>query len=170
MQELQDKADPIQITRDGVTSGFGHALICSGYLVEDGRVLLVHHNVFDKWVPPGGHVEAGDTFSGTAAREFREETGLDVEVLSATPALLHDQNATPLPGPFYVDMLEEGFAIPPITQYFYVRRSDRSQSISRQLEEVHDVRWFSAKEIDTLRTFEQVRVLCRYALANHPDA
>jgi 8-oxo-dGTP pyrophosphatase MutT (NUDIX family) len=170
MEVMQEQPDPIQVTRSGVTKGFGHALVCSGYLVEDGKVLLVHHNVFNKWVPPGGHIEAGDTFSDAAAREVLEETGLDVEVLSTTPSLIDDDNATPLPGPFYVDMLTEGFKIPPITQYFYVRRKDRSQEISTQIEEVHEVRWFTAEEIETIPTFEQVRVLCRYALENHPDA
>jgi 8-oxo-dGTP pyrophosphatase MutT (NUDIX family) len=158
------------MTHAGVTKGFGYALVCSGYLVEDGKVLLVHHNVFDKWVPPGGHIEAGDTFNEAAAREVLEETGLEVEVLSATPFLLDDENTTPLPGPFYVDLLGEGFKIPAITQYFYVRRKDRSQSISPQLEEVHAVRWFDIDEIETIATFEEVRVLCRYALKKHPDA
>lgn len=162
--------DPIQITRSGVTQGFGHALVCSGYLVEESRVLLVHHNKFDKWVPPGGHIEAGDTFSGAAAREVLEETGLEVEVISATPALIDDENATPLPGPFYVDLEGEGFAIPSITQFFWVRRINKSQTISAQLQEVHEVRWFDADEIESIPTFEQVRVLCRYALKHHPDA
>ena len=48
-------------------------------------MLLVHHNGFDKWVPPGGHIEPGDTFAQTAAREVKEETGLDVEIISAQP-------------------------------------------------------------------------------------
>jgi 8-oxo-dGTP diphosphatase len=167
---LNSLVDPIQVTRSGVTRGFGHALVCSGYLVEDGKVLLVHHNRFEKWVPPGGHVEAGDTFSGAAAREVLEETGLYVEVLSATPALIDDDNATPLPGPFYVDLEGEGFPIPSITQFFWVRRLDTTQDISPQFQEVHDVRWFDATEIESMPTFEQVRVLCRYALTHHPDA
>ncbi|MEU7404025.1 NUDIX domain-containing protein, partial [Streptomyces sp. NPDC044948] len=29
---------------------------------------------FDKWVPPGGHIEPGESFAGTAVREFKEET------------------------------------------------------------------------------------------------
>lgn len=170
MEDRLEPEDPIQITRDGVTRGFGHSLVCSGYLVEEGKVLLVHHNVFDKWVPPGGHIEAGDTFSAAAAREVFEETGFEVEILSATPLLISDENATPLPGPFYVDLLGEGFNIPSITQYFYVRRKDRSQLISSQLGEVHDVRWFSAGELEAIPTFNQVRALSRYALQHHPDA
>ena len=167
---MSEIPDPIQITRSGVTRGFGHALVCSGYLVEDGKVLLVHHRGFDKWVPPGGHIEAGDTFHEAAAREVREETGLDVEVLSATPSLLNDDNATALPGPFYVDLEREGFRIPAIVQFFFVRRMNRDAPVSAQLAEVHDVAWFDLNEIERIPTFEQVRVLSRYALRHHPDA
>ena len=168
--DMSETPDPIQITRQGVTKGFGFSLVCSGYLVEDGKVLLVHHRGFDKWVPPGGHIEAGDTFSDTVAREVFEETGLEVEVLSTTPALLDDDNATPLPGPFYVDLEREGFRFPSITQFFYVRRKDRSSSVLAQVEEVFDVRWFDASELASIPTFEQVRTVALFAIENHPDA
>ncbi|WP_169583347.1 MULTISPECIES: NUDIX hydrolase [Microbacterium] len=166
---MSDIADPIQITRGGVARGLGYALVCSGYLVEDDKVLLVHHRGFDKWVPPGGHIEAGDMFHETAAREVKEETGLDVEVLSATPSLLNDDNATALPGPFYVDVEREGFHIPAIVQFYFVRRVDREAPISAQLSEVHEVGWFDAAQIEQIPTFEQVRMLSRYALEHHPD-
>jgi 8-oxo-dGTP diphosphatase len=171
MTDIASKSskDPIQITRQGITKDFGHSLVCSGYLVEEGKVLLVHHNGFDKWVPPGGHIEAGDTFDEAVAREFLEETGLAVEVISTVPRLLDDSNASPLPVPFYVDLEREGFKFPSITQFFYVRRKDLTQEITAQLSEVHEVRWFDSNEIESMKTFEQVRVLCRFALEHHPD-
>ena len=147
--------------------------ICSGYLVERGRVLLVHHNRFGKWVPPGGHIEPGETFAQTAAREFREETGLLVRVLSSQP-VIHppDGNATPEPVPFYVDLEREGFRIPAIAQYYFVQRQDGAsgQELQAQPEEVHDAAWFTLDGLDGLPTFEQVRSLARFALRNHPDA
>lgn len=146
----------------------GHNLICSGYLVEDGRVLLVHHNGFDKWVPPGGHIEAGELFPDTVIREFKEETGLEVEVLSAQGGLSHtDDNATPVATPFYADYEREGFAVPAFVQFYWVRRI--AGTLSAELKEVCAVRWFTKDELNTLDTFEQVRVLATYALSHHPS-
>ena len=162
--------DPIQVTRAGVRKPLGYALICSGYLVENGKVLLVHHNGFDKWVPPGGNIEGGDRFDTTVSREFKEETGVDVEVLSATPSLHVDNNATALPGPFYVDLETEGFKIPAIVQFFYVRRKNKNQEIVYQASELHGVNWFTLDELAELETFDQVRSVATYALNNHPDA
>jgi 8-oxo-dGTP pyrophosphatase MutT (NUDIX family) len=40
-------------------------------------VLLVHHRRLDRWLVPGGHVEAGDAaIWDTARREVVEETGV----------------------------------------------------------------------------------------------
>lgn len=48
-----------------------------GALVEHGgRVLLVREG--DRWLLPGGEVEAGESRDEALVRELREETGLDV--------------------------------------------------------------------------------------------
>jgi 8-oxo-dGTP diphosphatase len=161
----------ILIRDDAVTRDTGFVLVCSGYLVENGRVLLVHHNRFDKWVPPGGHIEPGETFAATAVREFKEETGLLVEALS-TQSVIHpaDDNASPEPVPFYVDVEREGFPVPAIVQFFYVRRltGTGEQQVSAQLAEVHEAAWFSLDDLNELPTFDQVRSLARHALRNYP--
>jgi 8-oxo-dGTP diphosphatase len=161
----------ILIRDDEVTRDSGFVYVCSGYLVEQDRVLLVRHNRFGKWVPPGGHIEPGETFAQTAAREFREETGLVVDVISSQP-VIHppDGNATPEPAPFYVDLEREGFPTPAIVQFFYVRRTPAAmgQEAHAQLEEVDAASWFTWEELADLPTFEQVRSLARFALRNYP--
>ncbi len=149
----------------------GLDLICSGYLVSGDSVLLVYHNRFRLWVPPGGHLEPDETFAGTVEREFGEETGLAVEVLSAAP-VIHppDSNATPTPVPFYADVEVEGFARPALVQFYFVRQRHPDQVPTPQLSEVDEVRRFSAKELEEIETFEQVRSLAHYALRHHPDA
>lgn len=164
-------ARSILIRDNEVTRDAGIALICSGYLVERGRVLLVHHRHFDRWVPPGGHIEPGETFAQAAAREFNEETGLLVRVLSSQPGIHPpDAGTTPEPVPFYVDLEREGFSVPAIAQYFYVQRPDDETSVQPrvQLEEVYDAAWFAPEDLDGLQTFGQVRSLARFALGNYP--
>ena len=58
---------------------------CAGAVVRDtsGRVLLVlraNEPSRGMWSIPGGRIEPGESAAEAAAREVREETGLDVEV------------------------------------------------------------------------------------------
>jgi 8-oxo-dGTP diphosphatase len=55
-----------------------------GILVEDGKILLIAHkglsNADLMWLPPGGGVAFGERMEECLKREFREETGLEIEV------------------------------------------------------------------------------------------
>ena len=52
---------------------------CGCIIINDGKVLLVKHNI-GHWDFPKGHVEEGETEEETARREVKEETNLDVEI------------------------------------------------------------------------------------------
>jgi 8-oxo-dGTP pyrophosphatase MutT (NUDIX family) len=63
----------------------GH-ITCTGLVVapDSPRVLLVHHRRLDRWLLPGGHVEAVDAeIWDTARRETVEETGASLAPDSA---------------------------------------------------------------------------------------
>jgi len=51
-----------------------------GVLVEDDKVLLKRHPAIEKFDLPGGGVELDETIPDALIREFKEETGLSVEV------------------------------------------------------------------------------------------
>ena len=56
--------------------------VASGYIVKDDRILLVNHKKHGMWLPVGGHMEGDETPDQTVKREVKEETGLDVEIIS----------------------------------------------------------------------------------------
>ncbi|MCZ4118789.1 NUDIX domain-containing protein [Streptomyces sp. H39-S7] len=47
---------------------------------DEGRILLQRRSDNDLWALPGGGMDMTDSLPGTAIREVKEETGLDVEI------------------------------------------------------------------------------------------
>lgn len=71
------------------------------FVVHDGRVVLMRHPRLGLWLPPGGHVDDGETPDETAVREVFEETGLLVELLGQMgPAI----GVTPLVRPLGIQL------------------------------------------------------------------
>lgn len=65
---------------------FGH-FTCSAFIVNEIRdkVLLIHHNIFESWMWPGGHADGDDDFLHVALKETEEETGVeDIKVLQSS--------------------------------------------------------------------------------------
>jgi len=58
--------------------------VATVYVVNDGATILHEHDRLDMWLPPGGHVDRDELPHEAAAREVREETGLEVDLLTTT--------------------------------------------------------------------------------------
>jgi 8-oxo-dGTP pyrophosphatase MutT (NUDIX family) len=137
--------------------------------VKNGKVLLVHHKKFDKWTPPGGHIEENETPDSAVVREWKEELSLDVAVLPAhESAFSGDANATPIPMPFHIDLEREGFDVPHVGYFFYIKLQGGKGSVKILEKELYDAKWFSKEDISGLKTFEQVRALAKYAIDHYP--
>ena len=54
---------------------------CGCIIIKDDEVLLIKHNK-GHWDFPKGHMEEGETEKQTAVREVKEETNMDVEIVS----------------------------------------------------------------------------------------
>ncbi len=55
------------------------AFCSSVFLVHEGKVLLVLHKRFNKWLPIGGELENGESPIECAIRETKEETGIEIK-------------------------------------------------------------------------------------------
>lgn len=137
--------------------------------MKEGKVFLAHHKKFDKWTPPGGHIEENETPDQALVREWKEELGLDIEIIpAARGAFSGDANATPIPLPFHMDLEREGFDVPHVGHFFFVQVRGQGEEFEVLKEELHDAAWFSKEDLAGLKTFDQVRALAVYAIDHYP--
>lgn len=73
----------LKSSQNSHTKGEGNPLhYCSFFLPFDqakNKIYLCHHIKADDWIPPGGHIEVGETPSDAAIREMQEELSVDIK-------------------------------------------------------------------------------------------
>jgi 8-oxo-dGTP diphosphatase len=90
----------------------------SGFVVHEGRVALHWHRKTGKWLPAGGHIEAGEDPVEAVCREVREEFAIEAEIMPTAqrvdyhgggPSQIEPPVAIleyePEPGHFHVDLV-----------------------------------------------------------------
>jgi 8-oxo-dGTP diphosphatase len=142
------------------------------YDAESERFLLIHHQKLGKWLAPGGHLEPGEEPHLGALRELWEETGLTGHLLDlrAIPNV-HTASVPQLPAPFCV--LAEPIPATPKEDahihidFVYVVEVDRTLALNLDEKEVARAQWFTAAEIETIETFDNIRSVCQAINALH---
>jgi 8-oxo-dGTP pyrophosphatase MutT (NUDIX family) len=121
----------------------------SVYLIDNQKVLLIYHYKLQKWLPPGGHVEANETPAEAARREVREETGLEIEFISQENLQIDCWNAKSIERP-YLCLLEDI----PSYQNIPAHQHVDFIYIAKPIEECHSPafssRWFSWNDLQSL--------------------
>ena len=93
---LHEAADPF--SRNNLSPGH---ITCTGMVLAPDRasVLAVHHRRLNRWLMPGGHVEAADVSAANAARrEVSEETSVEVDTKVSVPLIGIDVHGIPSNG------------------------------------------------------------------------
>lgn len=125
----------------------------SVYIIKEQKVLLIFHRKFNKWLPPGGHLDANESPPEGAKREVREETGLEIEFISQENVSINRSNAISIYRP-YLCLQEEIPAFGNMSAHqhidFVYLAKPAGGSELPNLEEIAGMRWFSMEEIEAL--------------------
>ncbi|HWV98325.1 MAG TPA: NUDIX domain-containing protein [Candidatus Acidoferrum sp.] len=133
------------------------------FIVEDGRVLLIHHRNLNKWLPVGGHIELDEDPETAALREAREESGFDIELIGERPPTTGNGTRA-LIAPRFLDIHYISDTHDHIGMIYWAR--PRKGQLTLAPAEHHDIRWCSGDDLDALQPpmDKAVKWYCRKAL------
>jgi len=121
------------------------------YVLYEGKTLLIRHPKFQKWMPPGGHLEENETPAEGAQREVLEETGLLVEFIPDEHLNIDASHAVSIARPYFC-LLEQipAFGDKPAHEHIDLIFLAKPLDLTMQREPAHPTRWFSWEEIEQL--------------------
>lgn len=134
------------------------------FVVQDNRVLLVHHRKLNHWLPVGGHIELDEDPEMAAHREAREESGLEVELLGERPPTTGNGTRA-LIAPRFLDIHRITDQHEHIGLIYWARPTRGKVTLSPT--EHYDIRWCSFEDLASLHPplSPAIDWYCRQALA-----
>ena len=138
----------------------------TGFLVRDGKVLLVDHRKLRMWLPFGGHIEPGEDPVEALHREAREETGFEIEIVAERPEI-NQRGVRVLPAPetILLEDIEPGHVH--IDLIYFVRPVGGAQRLASS--EHREMRWFDREALNDHRITADVRLLGTQAIDRMED-
>ena len=133
------------------------------FVVQNSRVLLIHHRKLDKWLPLGGHIELDEDPEQAALREAREESGLEVELIGDRPPTT-EPGTRALIAPRFLDIHHITDTHEHIGMIYWAR--PKHGTLIRAELEHHDLRWCAAEDLEGLKPVmsNAVKWYCRTAI------
>ena len=125
----------------------------------DKKILLCHHQKFNRWVQPGGHIEDDELPEETALRETYEETGVRVRLLGERFPREDDfirplgiQRNRGKDGSLHIDITYVGIPI--------------NQDNVIEDDEIDRCAWFSLEELNDIEVLPDIKISFNYILNN----
>lgn len=118
---------------------------CGAIIFNEGKVLVVKQTS-GFYGFPKGHVEIGETEKETAIREIKEETGLDIKIISDkryTQSYIVKENV-------HKDVV-------------FFLASIENNNEKRQVEEIEEILWVDINEVENVLTYDSLKELWKEA-------
>lgn len=125
---------------------------------KEGKFLFIRHKKLQKWLPPGGHIEANEVPDFAALREVKEETGLDINLIGEK-----FPRETDCVRPFGIqrNVIKEG-EHEHLDLIYLAKPIDDSALILNE-EETEGINWYTIDEIldESFDSFEETKKWCK---------
>ena len=135
------------------------------YILSSDQVLLLFHKKLQKWLPPGGHLEANETPPEGAKREVLEETGLEIEWIRQENLRIDRWNAKSIERP-YLCLLENIPAHGNVPEHQHIDFIYVARPVSGTLIQDPMVRWFSLNEVMALAPDQEIFIETRETISH----
>ncbi|MBI2659918.1 NUDIX domain-containing protein [Candidatus Woesearchaeota archaeon] len=119
-------------------------IVVAGLIFNKDKVLLVKHKKLGLWLPVGGHIDKNETPDEALLREIKEETNLEVRILSKNKMSLDGNVKKNLAVPFHANVHSVGDH--DHCCFFYLCKSLNSKKLKIN-NELDDFKWISKKEL-----------------------
>ncbi len=119
---------------------------CGTIIIENNKVLLIQQTD-NAWGFPKGHVENNETEQETAIRETKEETNLDVEIISNKKYIINYKINN--------DIDKE-------VVFFLAKKT--SDKIKKQDEEIKNIKWVDLNQAFDIITYENTKDIYKEVL------
>ncbi len=133
----------------------------SALIIDDNKILLVHHKKLGTWLYPGGHVENMETPDEALIREVKEETGLDIEIVSEKDGNLADleTDVSVLHNPYTILCELVGDHYHNDIVYLCRISSESNCDLKHSEVESHGIKFFGLDELEDIKLFPNFRRL-----------
>ena len=134
------------------------------FVVHRGRVLLLFHPKLAMWLPPGGHIEAGELPDEAAVREVFEETGVRVQLVGQGGVDVDYPRQLACPAGIQLEDIAPGHQH--IDLVYFAEPIDGSCEVSAECAARDRAGWHDSAELESLGANDEIRAWVARAVAD----
>jgi len=143
----------------------------TGFVVNKKRdkLLFIFHKKLQLWLPPGGHVDAGELPHEAVLREVFEETGVRAQIIDPVGILdlLDGASEVQIPTPyavFHERIPAHGDVVAHMHYDFLYHMQAIEETVVHAEHEVTEAQWFDQQQIQKLNTTKGSKAICEKLL------